>query len=194
MKAGSGFPRFSGSFKTFRVTVQTNREKGTQDNLVVYSSGSRPAVLKFLWYKFLWDELTKEEWKLFIILPESLNNPMIFGALRALQIKGKKEIRRKILNAPFLSYEERPLRTKYQGIKGLSIEIHEESRKLPKVPKFSGWIRSASSVGSKRQRGPSFLEPLAIIENDYNDFSFDWYSYLTVGDSYLQTGRKTLSS
>jgi len=187
MTTGPGFPRFSGGFRTFRVTLQTNREKGTQDNLIVYSQGSRSAVQKFLWLKFLWDELSKEEMKLFIVMPETLSDPMKFGAIRSLLLRGKKEIRTKLCNCPFLPEKEIPLRSRYQGIKGLSIEIQNETRKLPKVPKFSGWIRSSSAVGTKSRRGPSFLEPLAIIENDYTDFSFDWYTYLTVGESYLQT-------
>jgi hypothetical protein len=187
MTTGPGFPRFSGGFKTFRVTLQTNREKGTKDNLIVYSQGSRSAVQKYLWLKFLWDELTKEEWVLFIAMPETLSDPMKFGTLRSLLLKGKKEIRDKLCQAPFLDEKDKPFRTRYQGIKGLSIETQRETRRLPKVPKFSGWIRSSSAVGTKSRRGPSFLEPLAIIENDYTDFSFDWYTYLTVGESYLQT-------
>jgi len=187
MKAGPGIPRFSGGFKTFRIAISTNREKGTKDNFIVYSQGSRLAFHKFLWYKFLWDELTKLEMEVFLIMPETLSNPMIFGALRALLILGKKAVRDKIVTTPFLLDKDKPTRVKYQGIKGLGIEISRETRKLPKVPKFSGWIRSSSQVGSKSRRGPSFLEPLDIIEDDYSDISFDWYNYLTVGESYLLT-------
>jgi hypothetical protein len=186
MTAGPGFPRFRGSFRTFRVTVSTNREKGTKENFLVYSQGSRGAVQKYLWYKFLWDELTKQEMELFLIMPETISDPLKFGALRALLILGKRKVRDRIVTAPFLEERDKPRREKYQGIKGLRIEISRETRKLPKVPKFSGWIRSSSAIGSKRPGGPSFLEPLAIREDDYSEFSFDWYSYLTVGESYLQ--------
>lgn len=186
MTAGPGFPRFRGSYRTIRITVSTNREKGTKENFLVYSQGSRGAIQKYLWYKFLWDELTKQEMELFLIMPETISDPLKFGALRALLILGKKKVRDRIVTTPFLDEKDKPTRIKYQGIKGLRIEISREIRKLPKVPKFSGWIRSSSAKGSKRPGGPSFLEPLAIREDDYSEFSFDWYSFLTVGESYLQ--------
>jgi len=182
----SGFgtcPKFHGPFQTFRVGLSTNREKGTQDNLVVYSQGSRHAVQKYLWLKFLWDELTKEEWRLFLIMPETLNSEMKFGALRALLLIGKKEIRTKLINCPFLEGEDIPLRERYQGIKGLDVEIQSESRRLPKVPKFSGWIKSSSKVGRKSsKKSPAFTEPLDSIGDDYETITFDWYYYLTVGE------------
>lgn len=186
MTAGPGFPRFRGGYRTISVSVSTNREKGTKEVFLVYSQGSRGAIQKYLWYKFLWDELTKQEMELFLTMPETLIDPIKYAALRACLIIGKKKVRDRIVTTPFLDEKDKPTRTRYQGIKGFRIEISRETRKLPKVPKFSGWIRSSSTKGSKRPGGPSFLEPLAINEDDYNDFSFDWYSYLTVGESYLQ--------
>lgn len=179
-RAGN-YPSFKGAYKTFRVSCNTNRENGTQDRLVVYSQGSRPAVVKYLWLKYLWDELTKEEFELFLYLPEILNDELRFAALRAVLLLGKKELRKRILDCPILDPADKPLREIYLGYKRLSIEIHRESRKLPKVPKFSGWVRSSSAIGSKRQRGPGLPEPLTIIENDYEDKKFDWYYFLTVG-------------
>lgn len=177
-----GFPRFKGPYKTFSVAISTNREHGTESRLLVYSQGSRAKVIKYLWLKFLWDELSRQEMKLFLYLSEVLNNPLKYAALRATILKGKKQVRERIENCPFLPEEDKPLRINYQGIRCLNVEIYEFERRLPKVPKYSGWIKSSSSKGSKRSRGSSFLDPLAIIENDYEDIVFDWYSYLTVGD------------
>jgi len=182
MTTRPGIPRFHGPFKTFQVTISNNREKGTESRLLVYSQGSRAKVVEFLWLKYLWDELSKEEWKLFITLPETLNSNQKFGALRASMLIGKKKVRERLNNYPFHKLGELPSRIRYQGFKRLNVEIQEITRSLPKVPKFSGWIRSSSKVGSKRSRGPSYLEPLAIIENDYENNEFDWYHYLTVGE------------
>jgi hypothetical protein len=182
MTARPGVPRFSGGFKTFTVSVSSNREKGTEDRLRVFSQGSRAKVCEYLWLKFLWDELTKDEMRLFILLPETLNSEVKVSALRAILILPKREIREKIIKSSQYPGKS-PTRERYLGYKRLDVEISRLTRSLPKVPKFSGWVRSSSGVGSKHtSRGPSFLEPLAIIENDYIDITFDWYSYLTVGD------------
>lgn len=183
MVAGPGIPRFKGSFKTFSVTAFTNRETGTESRLLVYSQGSRTKVNEYLWLKFLWDELTKTEMELFLIMPETLKNPLKVGALRAILEIGKLRVRNKILKFPFKSKKECPSRERYRGYRRLNVEIHWISRSLPRVPKFSGWVRSSSAIGTKRPRGSSLLEPLAIHENDYADNEFNWYSYLTVGES-----------
>jgi hypothetical protein len=116
-------------------------------------------------------------------MSETLNSEIKVAALRAVLILPKKVVRQRINQYPYWKKEKPPTRKQYLGYKRLDVEIERFTRSLPKVPKFSGWIRSSSRVGSKRtSRGPSFLEPLAIIENDYIDITFDWYSYLTVGD------------
>jgi len=180
--ARPGKPRFKGPFKSFSVAVQSNREKGTESRLIVYSQGSRSKVIEFLWLKFLWDELSKQEFELFLALPEILNSEMKFATLRAVLLMGKKKVRQRLNWYEDLILGESSSRKRYLGFLRLDVEIYEFQRSLPKVPKFSGWIRSSSSVGSKKPRGSSFLEPLAILENDYEDEIFDWYNLLTVGE------------
>lgn len=184
MIARPGLPRFQGPFKTFSVSVSTNRERSTDRRLLVYSQGSRAKVAQYLWLKFLWDELSRKEYELFISLPETLKSELKYDTLRASLIIGKRKLREKLCKCPFLDEKERPTRIKYLGFKRLDVDIHDVTRSLPKVAKFSGYVRSSSAVGSKRRPGgPSYLEPLAIHENDYMDNSYNWYNYLTVGDS-----------
>lgn len=185
MTVRTGFPRFKGSFKTFSVALNTNRETGTEDRLLVYSQGSRAKVVNFLWYKFLWDELSRSEFELMIALPETLNSEMKIAALRAVLLKGKKKIRNRLKSCPFLPEKELPTRERYQGYKQLDVEITRITRNLPKVPKFKGWIKSLSAKGKGRTLGPRYLEPLAIIDNDYEEIVFDWYNYLTVDEFLL---------
>jgi hypothetical protein len=176
------------------VVLNTNREKGTESGLLVLSQGSRAKVIKYLWLKFLWDELSRQEMRLFLSMPEVLNSELYFATLRAVQLIGKKEVRTRLIEAPFVDEKERPTRARYLGFKCLNVEIQEIDRRLPRVPKFSGWIRSASSIGSKRPRGSSLLDPLAIIENDYEEEVFDWFNYLTVGDITFHTPVGTVNT
>jgi hypothetical protein len=185
MTTRPGFPSFKGAFKTFSVSVSTNREYGTDSRLLVYSQGSRAKVLKYLWLKHLWDELSQKEFELFITCPETLNNPLQYGALRASFIIGKVKVREQLIDCPFLEESDKPLRVYYQGFKRLDVEISRFTRSLPKVPKFKGWIRSSSAKDSKRRQGGSRdLSPLAIMDYDYEELYFDWYNYLTV-DGFL---------
>jgi len=186
--ARPGLPRFDGPFKSFSVSVSSNREKGTDDRLLVYSQGSRAKVNNFLWLKYLWDELSREEFRLFLALPENLNSEMKVATLRAALLLSKREIRER-LNKILILLNEKPfLREHYQGYKRLDVEIKEITRNLPRVPKFSGWVRSSSKVGTKRgYQGPSYLDPLAIYEGEYDDNYFDWYTCLTVGDLNLNS-------
>jgi hypothetical protein len=183
MTARPGLPRFGGPFKSFSVSRSSNRETGVESRLLVYSQGSRAKVVELLWLKLLWDELTKKEFELFLILPETLNSEIKIAFLRTLLLQGKRVTRERLNRAQEFLGLQVSSRERYQGFKRLVVEIYEFTRRLPRVPKFSGWVRSLSAVGSKRSsRGPSFLEPLAIIENDYEDEKFSWYEVLTVGD------------
>jgi hypothetical protein len=139
-------------------------------------------VEEYLWLKFLWDELSKVEFALFLTLPGTLNSEVKLATLRSLLVQGKKITRERLVRMQIFLGETPSSRERYLGFKRLDVEIQEIERKLPRIPKFSGWIKSSSAVGSKRSRGPSYLEPLAINENDYEDVIFDWYNYLTVGD------------
>lgn len=180
--ARPGSPRFKGAFHSFSVSVHTNREKGTDSRLFVYSQGSRTAVAEYLWLKFLWDELSRKEFELFLSLTEIINNEKKFATLRAVNLNGKKITRKKLVWYETLLEGKSSNRLRYLGFRQLVVEIYDYQRSLPKVPKFSGWVRSSSSIGSKSPRGSSFLEPLAILENDYENKVLDWYHLLTVGE------------
>lgn len=180
--ARSGLPRFSGGFKTFSISQFTNREKGSESRLIVYSQGARPKVHKYLWLKMLWNELSKEEWELFLAMPETLKSEMIYSTLRSINYQGKRATRKKLINCPFLSEEDKPTHDRYRGFKRLNVEIRKEERSLPKVPKFSGYVKSASAIGSKQPRKSSFLDLMAITGDDYMEIKFDWFTYLTIGE------------
>lgn len=193
MTARPGLPRFSGPFQSFSVSASTNRETGTDCRLLVYSQGSRAKVVRYLWLKYLWDELSLLEMELFLTLPEITNSEIGIATLRAVLLQGKVKTRRNLNSILLLLGKETFLRKQYQGFKRLDVEIQRITRSLPRVPKFSGWVKSIAAIGKNRPGGPSFLEPLAIIENDYEDNVFDWYHYLTVGELEILDSQWTLS-
>jgi len=184
MTARSGIPRFSGGFKSFSVSQFTDREKGTESRLFVYSQGSRPKVHRYLWLKLLWNELTKNEWMLFLAMNETLNSEIIYNSLRAINKIGKRAVRQKLNTTPYILEEDKPSYERYRGYQRLNVEISIETRSLPKVPKFSGYVKSSSAVGSKNSSGKSsYLDLMTINNEDYSELVFDWFNYLTIGEN-----------
>lgn len=178
MNARPSKPRFSGGFKTFTVSISINREKRVESRYCVFSQGSRNKVLEYLWLKLLWDELTRKEVHLLMLC--ELKSNLKFSILRSINFQGKRATRTRLMKLfPDGTYS----RKRYQGFKRLDVEIYEFQRYLPKTPKFSGWIRTASAKGSKRsQGGSSYLETLTSTE--YKDeIIIDWFHILTVVDS-----------
>lgn len=182
MTARSGLPRFSGGFQSFSVSFNENRETGVDSRLFVYSQGSRPKVHIYLWLKLIWNELSKDEWLLFLAMPETFQfQEMIIDSLRAINFQGKRKTRQRLIQSPQVPKMYKPDYDRYRGFMRLNVEISYENRRLPKPPKFSGYIKSASAVGSKRSSGKSsYLDLMAINCEDYNEIAFNWFSYLTI--------------
>jgi len=180
-------PRFSGGFKTTTIVFSTDHESGVVGKLVVYSKGARLTVFKYLWLKFLWDQLTRQEYLLLISFPEAINNEKVYNYFRVINQIPKKIARRNLLRAErFLGLEESS-RERYQGIKGLVVEIHYRLDSLPKPPKFSGYVKTPSSVGSKSRGGSSFLETTTDPDEIMKSLlePMNWFQLLTVGTDSL---------
>lgn len=174
-------PNFQGSFRSWYVVLTTNREKGLSDRFVVFSSGKRRSVHKYLWHKLLWDELSKVEFLLFISMPETLSNMKMLGFLRCRLILNKKVLRQRVNKMEQILGEKVTSRSSYQGLKRLKIEIQMEEIKLPKVTKFSGYVKNISSIG-RNSGGPRYIpEPISEEFVEERE-SFDWYELLSVGE------------
>lgn len=169
-------PRFKGRFFTFRATILIDQDNRSKASYLVFSSGKREAVAQYLWCKHVWDQLTKIEYSLFLMLLKPTDFKK-WNFLK-LQIKFSKSALRKTLIA-----EEKRLgdvetsRERYLGIKHLSIEIQKEIRSLPKTKKFTGYIRSLAtrgkSTGTKTGIEPVSLEPSDFIVHEDQDRQ--WY-------------------
>jgi len=171
-------PRFKGAFHQFEALIFEDREKGLKEVFLVFSSGKREATLKYLWHKLVWDELTKDEFALFLLTLKDEDDKK-WAFLKALLSKSKKSLRKRLNLVETLVGDQTTSQLSYQGLKGMRIEIHKRTRKLPKVPKYSGYVRSIASLGKGNPRSSSFLE--AIVDTPYEDeVRIDWYSMLSV--------------
>lgn len=185
-------PNFKGSFRTWAVTLSTNREKSTKDVLLVFSSGKREAVLEFLWLKFLHSQLTRIEFELFIATLKDSDEKK-FAVLRLLNEISKRELRKRLISIERLIGDKESSKIRLEGYYRLSIEIRKETRRLPKVKKFSGYIKSPSSMGSKRPLVRHLDEMVVHEDFQINEYKFDWYNLLRVGHVPL-LGREVIGS
>lgn len=174
------FPRFGGSFFTWKTVLNTDREKGTQDVLLVFSSGSREAVLRFLWHKHVWSQLSFTEFQLFFLNLKDRSDKEWSFTKKAHLIP--KAILRKRLNFWETRLgQEVTSRESLIGMYRIRIEIRKETRRLPKPTKYSGYVRSPSSVGSK-QPVRQFLDEM-IPQGDIwsiDDRTLSWDELLSV--------------
>jgi len=172
------YPKFSGGFFRWRVTLSTDYNRGLQEDFLVFSSGRRDTALNHLWLKFLWDQLTKDEFFLFILtLKDSDQKKTAF--LKANLLVEKKILRKRLNLLENKLGEKVSSRTRYNGSKSQRIEIQRIQRKLPKPKKYSGYIRNISSLGTK-SRKTRFLE--TIVRKDvFFEEEFNWYQALLKG-------------
>lgn len=171
-------PKFKGPFYRFEVTIDTDQEKGLKEVFLVFSKGKREAMRNYLWFKFVHDELSKTEFELFLLsLRESDEKQWAF--LRALTTMSKKTLRKRLIMIENLIGDPPTDNKRYQGYKSFRIETYRVKRKLPKAPKYSGYIRSLASKGKGGPRSSSLIE--AIITTPYeSEEKIDWYYLLTV--------------
>lgn len=187
LEVAPGKPRFKGKFFTHVIRVNADHEIGQEEVLIVYSKGSRLALVKFLWLKFIWDQLSREEFFLFINLNEVINNEKMFNYLKVINEIPKKIARKNLLNSERKLSEEESSRDRYQGIKYMSFEIYIKIRRLPKPEKFSGYVKTPSAVGTKSRSGSSFLETTTNQNEILKSLiePINWYKLLTIGPDSL---------
>lgn len=171
-------PKFKGGFHSFEVMINEDREKGTKDVFLVFSSGKREATLKYLWHKLVWDELTRNEFSLFILTLKDKDEKK-WAFLKALNSMSKRSLRKRLTDVETLIGDTVTSQKSYQGLKRMHIELYQRTKKLPKAPKYTGYVRSIASLGKGSPRSSSILE--AIVEIPYeSEEKIDWYYLLTV--------------
>lgn len=176
------FPRFPGGFLTWSLKIDEPEGKPLERRLRVFSNGKRGTVFRYLWLKYLWDELTSQEYFLFISLPETIREPRILAFLK-LRAQGisKITLRKSLVNWETLVGELFSSRETYQGLKGLRLEIWLIERRLRPAKKYTGYVKSISALGRGR-RGESRFELLSATTDDEEVREVEFFvEVLTVG-------------
>lgn len=177
-----------GSIRTFKITVSTNRETRKDERFLLFSSGKIGTIIRALFGKWLWDELTEEEMTLFHALPGVLADPCIFACLRARALGiPKSKIRERLETVPFsVSF---PSHRQYVSlIGGLFLLVVRQEVNRSKSQPYSGWARHHNDKGSLRSSmvetftPPEILEPTVSNEKLILDF-------LTTGEIEFFAGR-----
>jgi len=172
--------------KTFSIVKSINRNTGELRRWTVFSQGKRRILVKYLWGKFLWDELNLIELSVFWHLSEVTSDRSIYLGLKALTLGvSKKLLRERLSNSPFNLFNI--TRKQYLSIKGrVNFFFLEETVNLRTVPKFSGYTKHHKDKGSL---GPEREEILSQIFDPITDVSDEIIlKYLTVGEFSLFLG------
>lgn len=153
-------------------TISDITPNGAIKRWIVISSGKRSTLIRYLFLKFIYDELTREEYKIFLSFEEITNSVPIFFALRA-RINGipKKVIRQILENISFPGFKTIK-REEYQGKKKIQFSFREELYPPIKKPKpYSGYSKGFKD-GKQRSKfqvdefNSSPLEPSPNFEDE----------------------------
>lgn len=177
---------FRGPLFNWRVNFSIDGYNGVSYDFAVISSGKRLTIHRYLWHKLVFNELTREEFYLFISMSETLKNNKIVGFLRARLEVPKGILRQRLNKMETLLGEQVTTYSSYQGMHRIRYVIQLEKRKLKKTTKFSGYIRNNSRnkggrIGGTSTEVPVILEQSLILE-ELNSRGLDWYQVLTVGE------------
>lgn len=173
-------PKFSGAFYSWKQTVVIDRDKGVEEYFLVFSSGKREAVRRYLWLKLLWAELTKEEFHLFLLTLGDREDKK-WAMVKLLSSLPRKLLRARLLRLEELLGEKRSSRESYLGSQRIRIELQRGTRKLPKTPKYSGYVRSIASLGKSGSRTLE-LKLEELYGGEYKEENqINWEEYLSVG-------------
>lgn len=173
---------FRGPLFRYPIALGIDRNKGTLMRWIVLSNGKQSTLNRYLFGKWLWDELNQEEWRIFCSLPVITKDLAIYLSLKAqILVKSKKLIRKRLEIISSLLGLTFVTRRQYLSIKGQCVWFfRKESINLKKTPKYSGYTkhhRDHGSLGPEREE--NFPELVGSVRNDSEEFILH---YLIVGE------------
>ena len=135
----------------FRSTDNIFNKNGVIKRWVVLSNGRRPALIRHLYLKLIYDELSKQEMTLLQSFKESTSNVNIYFAIKAKQDKIPRRVVRRILEIISVGRERNISREEYLS-SSITFSIKEENDPPIKKPKpYRGYSRGyKDGKGSKR--------------------------------------------
>lgn len=169
-----------GRFIEFKVGSSSIAPRyGEMVGWYVISSGKRPTLFKYLFLKWLWDELTFHEWKFVLNLPEFFSSEEFVACARALASRQPKTVIRTRLNNFRILRGLKPLsEIKYRSMKrNMAYTLVEYTYSPLSTKKYSGWTRHHNDHGSL---GRIILDPLP---SEFTEkLEIDLFNILTVGE------------
>ena len=146
---------------------------------VCNSSFNEEVMLKYLRLRYFWGHSLPIEYTAMFDHPKFLQDLEFSVALQAVATTelGKEEIMERLEHGLSLLGRKSLLRKALfsQWDNNIFLLVEEIVRSIRPHKRFSGWVRSASSIGSKRSR-PQLLEPLK--EEEFRQDQFDEYVFL----------------
>jgi len=197
IKLGKGSKR---TFMTFKWRANCLPSEITRSEAFwhVRSTFNEDSTLRFLRLMYFWNQLSDEAIELAFDHPRFLRSvefnvllkTLATTELTRLEIMGRMERALSILNR---KSEFRELLLP-QWINNIHLVAERETRSIRTHKRFSGWVRNASSIGSKHRSDVFIPEPLL---EDYPEESFDEFEFLyglvSVGNLESNTGILRLS-
>lgn len=175
------FTSFRGPLIQFPIVRSIDRNTGILRRWIVFSQGKRSTLVRYLWGKFLWDELNRLEALIFWSLDEITKDTSIYLSLKAINTCGtpKRLVRKRLESGAFLGFTFIS-RQQYLSIKGrVNYFFLEETITLQKTPKYSGYTKHYKDKGSLgKERDYYISEILDPIDNVSEEIRL---SFLTVG-------------
>lgn len=142
-------------------------------------------MLRYLRLKYFWKELSNQEMLLCFDHPKFLKDlqfNVVLQAVAQTELSRLEIVERLEQGLNFLgkkNHFRKPLLTQWDN--NISILAEETTRSIRPHKAFSGWVRNASSLGSKRSR-PSLPEPFSeeVAEVFLDEYEF-LYTLISVG-------------
>jgi|ADurb_Total_1213_FD_contig_61_1468594_length_1149_multi_5_loop_2 hypothetical protein len=137
---------------------------------VLRSEGRRATVISYLFHKWLFAELTREERLVFYTFPEVLTDSYYYIALRASNSGySKKTIRKAVETYKYLFSERKGITfERWMGYRTFLLSISIEKRYAPtrKGKKYSGYVKHYKDHGSI---APPKEDPFYLTPKDEDD-------------------------
>lgn len=178
-----GFTSFAGPLFQYFIVKSIDRNTGLLRRWAVFSNGKRPTLVRFLFGKWLWDELKESEMNMFWHLSEITDDFTINSSFRARKFGiSKKDIRKRLEQFNKLySLEFFITRQQYLTLKGRgNWFFKEETVSLRKVPKYSGYTKHYKDKGTLGTQREYYLSENEESFVDVNKSSL-LFEFLTVG-------------
>lgn len=172
-------------FRTHRFSCSLPHHEGWYWRWVVLSKGKRSKVLRYLFSKWIWDELTRVEMVFLMDNQDFLQNQYMIACFRIANLFGKKKLREYLSRLyTILPKEFVFLRSEYIGLKSLCISFRKEGIQSPNHPKFSGWRRHQRVAKGSPEGSPKWDDLLLGSEFEDETPSINWFKILSsVGES-----------